>query len=248
MQLLLFLPCHVVDDVTLVHHDQAVAVFDGILHVVGDHHGGQVVFLHDACREGKHLQRRFGVQCGSVLVQQQELGFVHGSHQQGQRLPLTAGKQPHAGGQAILKAQIKGLEQLAVLLPLSLGDADAQGAALAAPGCQRQIFLDLHSGSSAGHGVLEHAANVGGALMFTQAGDVHTVDQNFALVHRPYTGNGIQHSGFTRTVAADHGNKIPLVQLQVQAVQGGFLVHRACIEGFGNILDLKHFLRPPLPF
>ena len=103
MQLLLFLPCHVVDDVTLVHHDEAVAVFDGILHVVGDHHGGQMVLLHDARRKGKHLQRRFGVQCGGMLIQQQKLRLVHGSHQQGQRLPLTAGKQPHAGSQAIFK-------------------------------------------------------------------------------------------------------------------------------------------------
>ena len=84
--------------------------------------------------------------------------------------------------------------------------------------------------------------------MFTQAGDVHAVNEDLALVHRPHTGNSIQHSGFTRTVAANDGDKIALVQLQVQAVQGGFLVHRACIEGFGNILDLKHFLRPPLPF
>ena len=30
-----------------VHHDEAVAILDGILHVMGDHHGGQVVFLHD---------------------------------------------------------------------------------------------------------------------------------------------------------------------------------------------------------
>ena len=161
---------------------------------------------------------------------------------------MTAGKKPHAGGQAILKAQIKGLEQFAVLLPLCLGDANAQGAALAAPGCQRQIFLDLHGGGSAGHGVLEHAANVGGALMLAQTGDVHTVDQNFALVHRPHTGHGIQHGGFTSTVAADDGDEIALVQLQVQTVQGGLLVHCTCIEGFGNILDLKHFLRPPLPF
>ena len=163
-------------------------------------------------------------------------------------MPLTAGKEPHAGGQAILKAQIKGLEQLAVLLPLCLGDTDAQGAALAAPGCQCQIFLDLHGGGGAGHGVLEHAANVSGALMLAQAGDVHVVDQDLALVHRPHTGNGIQHGGFACAVATDDGNEITFVQLQVQAVQGGFLVHRACIEGFGNILDLKHFLRPPLPF
>ena len=84
--------------------------------------------------------------------------------------------------------------------------------------------------------------------MLAQAGNVHAVNEDLALVHRPHTGNGIQHGGFSCAVAADDGNEIALVQLQVQAVQGGLLVHRACIEGFGNILDLKHFLRPPLPF
>ena len=84
--------------------------------------------------------------------------------------------------------------------------------------------------------------------MLTQASDVHTVDEDLALVHRPHTGHGIQHGGFACAVAANDGDKIALVQLQVQTVQGGLLVHRACIEGFGNILDLKHFLRPPLPF
>ena len=47
MQILLFLTGHVIDDVALVHHDEAVAILDGILHVMGDHHGGEVVFLHD---------------------------------------------------------------------------------------------------------------------------------------------------------------------------------------------------------
>ena len=55
MQILLFLTGHVIDDVALVHHDEAVAILDGILHVMGDHHGGQVVFLHDPGREGQHL-------------------------------------------------------------------------------------------------------------------------------------------------------------------------------------------------
>ena len=84
--------------------------------------------------------------------------------------------------------------------------------------------------------------------MLAQAGDVHAVNEDLALVHRPHTGNCVQHGGFACTVAANHGNEIALVQLQVQAVQGGLLVHCTCIEGFGNILNLKHFLRPPLPF
>ena len=59
-----------------VHHDQAVAILNGILHVVGDHHGGEMVFLHDFGREGQHLERGLGVQRSGVLVQQQELGLL----------------------------------------------------------------------------------------------------------------------------------------------------------------------------
>jgi len=75
--------------VALVHHDQAVAVLDGILHVVGDHHGGQVVFLHNLGREGQHLERRLGVQSGGVLIQQQELGLVHGSGEEKKNLHVS---------------------------------------------------------------------------------------------------------------------------------------------------------------
>ena len=180
-----------------------------------------------------------------MLVQQEELGFVHGGHQQGQRLTLTAGQQAHTGGQTVFQAQVQGLEQFPVLFPLGLGDADAQGAGLAAAGSQRQILFDLHGGGGAGHRILEHTADVGSTLMLAQAGDVHAVDDNFAFIHRPHTGHGVQHGGLARAVAADDGDKIALVQLQVQAVQGRFLVHGACVEGLGNILDLKHFLHPP---
>ena len=206
-----------------------------------------MVFLHDFGREGQHLERGLGVQRSGVLVQQQELGLVHGSHQQGQCLTLTAGKQAHTGRQAVFQTQIQRLEQFTVLLALCFGNANAQGAGLAAACSQGKVLFDLHGGSSAGHGVLKHAADVSGTLMLAQAGHIHTVNNDLAFVHRPHTGNCVQHGGFACTVAADHGNEIALVQLQVQAVQGSFLVDRASVKGLGNILDLKHFLHPPLP-
>ena len=68
---------------------------------------------------------------------------------------------------------------------------------------------------------------------------------DLALVYGPDTGHRVQHGGFTRTVAADDGNEVALIQLQVQPVQGRFLIDGACIEGLGDILDLKHFSHPP---
>ena len=41
---------------------------------------------------------------------------------------------------------------------------------------------------------------------------IHTVNNALAFVHRPHTGNCVQHGGFACTVAADHGNEIALVQ------------------------------------
>ena len=85
--------------------------------------------FHDLSGEGQHLERGLGVQCCRVLVQQQELRLIHGSHEQGQRLSLTAGKQAHTGGRAgPSRPTVQRLEQLTVLFPLGLGDADAQGA------------------------------------------------------------------------------------------------------------------------
>lgn len=44
----LFLALNIENDVSLVHHDEAGAVADGVLHVVGYHHCGEIVFLDDA--------------------------------------------------------------------------------------------------------------------------------------------------------------------------------------------------------
>lgn len=75
-ELLFLLTLDIEDDVALVHHDEAVAVNDGVLHVVGDHHGGELVFAHDAVRQLEHLGRRRGVERRGVLVEQQQLRLL----------------------------------------------------------------------------------------------------------------------------------------------------------------------------
>ena len=87
-------------------------------------------------------------------------------------------------------------------------------------------------------GTVNEKVALNGVSLHMEAGDFATI----------VGSNGAGKSTMLNAVAADDGNEIALVQLQVQTVQGGLLVHRACIEGFGNIFDLKHFLRPPLPF
>ena len=73
----------------------------------GSYQAGDLLFSHDALGQLQHLFGGGGVQCGGVLVQQQQLGGDQRCHEQGQRLPLAAGKQSHRLLHAVLKAHIQ---------------------------------------------------------------------------------------------------------------------------------------------
>ena len=223
-----------------MHHDEAVAVGDGVLHVVGDHHGHQVVLLDDLPGELEHLCGGAGIQRGGVLVQQQELGLLERGHQQGQRLTLSAGEQAHLGGHAILQPQAQGLELLAVTLALGLGNANPQGALLAAARSQRKVLLDLHGGGGAGHGILEHAAQQVRAAVLGQVGHVRAVDDDPALVHRPHAGDGVQDGGLARAVAADDGHEVAVLQVEVHAVERDLLIDGLGVESLADVDQVKH--------
>ena len=127
---------------------------------------------------------------------------------------------------------------------LFFGDADAQRALGTAPGSQRKVFVNLHGGGGTHHGVLEHAPDVLCALMLRQAGDVLPVHEDLAHINGPHTGNGVQHGGLARAVAADNGDKIAVLQGQLQPAQGNLLVDGAGIKGLVNVFDLKHGASP----
>ena len=61
-------------------------------------------------------------------------------------------------------------------------------------GSQSQILHNLHCGSSTGHGVLEHSADVLCSLVLRQLGNIHTVNDNIAAVNRIYACDHIEHS------------------------------------------------------
>ena len=69
---------NVVDNVALVHHDEAVTQADGIVHVVRDHQRGEVVLGDDLFGEIEDLGCGFGIKCCGVLVKQQQLGLCEG--------------------------------------------------------------------------------------------------------------------------------------------------------------------------
>ena len=62
---------------------------------MGNHQAGDAVVCHNLFGEFQHLFGGGRVESGGVFVQQQQLGCDHGCHEQGQRLPLTAGEQSH---------------------------------------------------------------------------------------------------------------------------------------------------------
>ena len=245
-ELLFLLTLDIEDDVALVHHDEAVAVNDGVLHVVGDHHGGELVFAHDAVREFEHLGRRRGVERRGVLVEQQQLRLLQGGHEQRQRLALAAGEQADLRRHAVLKAEAKALELLMIFLALRLRDAPAQRALLAAARGEGEVLLDLHVRGRAHHGVLEHAPQKAGALFLRKIGDILAIDGDGAAIHREGAGNGIEQGGFPRAVAADDGDKIAVIQGEGEPIQRYFLIDGAGVEGFVDILKLQHTAEPPL--
>ena len=218
---------------------------DGVGHVVGNHHGGQVVFLNQPVGDFQHLGGGGGVQGGGVLVQQKQLGLLQRSHQKGQRLPLAAGEQPGFGGKPVFQAQAQNAQPFLIHFPLAAANAPAQAAVFAPAQGQRQIFFDLHIGRGAHHGILKHPADDGGALVLGLGGHVLTIDDDFALVHAPHAGHGVEHGGFPRAVAADDGHEVPFVQAQVQIRQRHLFVDGAGIEGLVDMADIKHCDRLP---
>ena len=72
--------------------------------------------------------------------------------------------------------------------------------------------------------------------MLRQAGNIHAVDHDAALVNGPYPGDGVEHGGFSRAVAADDGNEIAVVQVQVQPIQGHLFIDGFGVEGFPDVL------------
>ena len=156
-ELFLLLAGNIDDNVPGVHHNEAVAVGNGVLHVVRDHERREVVLLHDAVGQLQNLRRRARVERSRMLVEQQQLRLLQRRHQQRQRLPLTAGEQTDLCRHTVLKTEIQGTQTLLIIGTLCFRHAPAQPAALAAPRRQREIFFDLHGGCGAHHGVLEHA-------------------------------------------------------------------------------------------
>ena len=213
------------------------------MHVVGDHQAGDLFLCHDALGQLQHLLRRGRVQGGSVLVQQQELWGNEGGHEQGQRLPLAAGKQTHRLLHPVLKAHIQQGKFFPEQLLILAGDAgeDRVGSGSRPEIGQRKVFLNGHVGGRALEGVLEQVADDLAALILGRKGNVLPAQHDAALVGNETAGDGIEHGGFARAVGAHDGGKVACLHVQAHTVQGHFFVDGAGVKGLVQVVQFQHF-------
>ncbi len=168
------LPPDVQNDVPRVHHQGAVAQFQSLVHIVGDHEGGDFMLGYHFPGDLQHLFCGTRVQSGSVLVQQQQLGRDQRGHEQGEGLPLPTGQQPHRLPHPVLQAHVQPGQLVPEQGPVRLTGA-AEECVLVLGGAevgQGQILLDGHVGGGPPHGVLEQAAQHPAAPVLRLEGNV----------------------------------------------------------------------------
>ena len=200
-----------------------------------DHERGQVVLVDNLLGQIEHLRGRLGVEGRGVLVEQQQARLGERCHEQGECLPLATRKQADLGVEARVQTKVQALEQFNVLVLLGLGDAPRKTATLAAALGEGQVLGNLHVGCGAAHGVLEHAAQVLGALRLAQTRDVGAVELDNARIERIYAGDHVEQRGFAGAVAADHGYKVAIVEGKVDAGKSALLGDGALVKGLLDV-------------
>ncbi len=148
-------PLVVCFDLTIFKDNQPVAVLDGVLQVVGDHQGRQVVLGDSLVRGVEEVLTGVGVEGGGVFIQQEDVWPLEGSHQETQGLPLATGEGARCGGHPVFQAVIHGCGQLGKAGHVFLEFSQGEVAAFPPFCCQQQVFCHRHPGRRSQLGVLE---------------------------------------------------------------------------------------------
>ena len=209
-----------------------------------------MMLRHDLPGQAQHLLCCRGVQGRRVLVQQQQLGRDQCGHQQGKRLTLSAGQQPHGLLHPVLQPHIQqGQPVPEELLLRFAGPAEKSVLILGSAQIgQGQVLLDGHMRRRPPHGVLKQPPYFPAALVLRLEGDVLPRQADGALIHIEGPRDGVEEGGFTRAVGAHDGDEVPLLQTEGNSAQRLLLVHRSGVEGLGDTRKFQHLSVPPFSF
>ena len=84
---------------------------------------------------------------------------------------------------------------------------------------QREVFLNGHVGGAAAHRILEQTADLAGALIFRQEGDISSVQINAAAVGEKAAADGVKEGGFACAVLADQRTHLAFLQGEAHVFQ-----------------------------
>ena len=105
---------------------------------------------------------------------------------------------------------------------------------------QCQILCNGHVSRCAAERILKNAADKLGAPVLGPPADVCTGERNRTGVDEKRSGDGIEQSGFARTVRADDDHKRSVIDRQVDRLQRAQFIRRFRIKGFVDSADFKH--------
>ena len=211
-------------DEALVEYGDAVGQGEGLLLVVGDVNGGDAEVLLHLFQFVAQLHPQFGVQVGQGLVHTDDGRAGDQGPGDGHPLLLAAGQLGHGLGQLLIR-QIHLFSNLAHLLVdlrlFDLLDLQAEG----------DVVVHRHGGEQ---GVaLKDDADV--AVLDGHAGDVPPLYYHGALRRLDKAGDGAQSGGLSAAGGAQEGKELPLLHVDVDAVQGSKVT-----ELYNDIIQADH--------
>jgi hypothetical protein len=126
----------------LVQHHEAIAVGDGLLHVVGHHERGGARAFDRLDGGAHHHLGGARVERRGVLVEDQELRRAEQRHDERHRLALAAGEQLDARTQALFQPEAERRERAAEALARLGAQRRSKPPALAAARGDGEVLLD----------------------------------------------------------------------------------------------------------
>ena len=111
---------------------------------------------------------------------------------------------------------------------------------------EREVFFYRHVRRGAAERVLKQPPDNAAALMLRCEGDVTSRKRYAAGVGIEAARYRVEERGFPRAVRADNGRKVARLKMQREVGKCAFFIHGAGVEGFGDVLYIKHV--SSLPF